>query len=262
MGSEIDTTSSFWKRYFTSEEDARKIDNFDTVASFKKPNDEFRSRRLQIMESLFEIDSQAVAKPKKESLLIAETLSKNVIHDCEEEACKDEIYTVERPKKFGNLLEKELDDYAQLIGFNNVNVPDKKRKAEVSEGCRSRTKIEADKKRKAEVSEGCRSRTKIEADKKRKAEVSEGCRSRTKIEADKKRKVEEKNEKRVVDSYDLKFEVSKRRFEEKNKEIEKSKKKVQILDMKDIVPPPQKSGRNGKTKRGFGSRMKKILKKL
>ncbi|KAL2518923.1 Uncharacterized protein Adt_15170 [Abeliophyllum distichum] len=248
MGSEIDTTSSFWKRYFTSEEDARKIDIFDlinasiTVASFKKPNDEFRSRRLQIIESLFEIDSQAVAKPKKESLLIAETLSKNVIHDCEEEACKDEISTVERPNKFGNLLEKELDDYAQLIGFNNVNVPDKKRKAEVSEGCRSRTKIEADKKRKGEV--------------------SEGFRSRTKIEADKKRKVEEKNEKRVVDSYDLKFEASKRRFEEKNKEIEKSKKKVQILDMKDIVPPPPKSGRNGKTKRGFGSRMKKILKKL
>ncbi|KAL2518922.1 Uncharacterized protein Adt_15169 [Abeliophyllum distichum] len=250
MGSKIDTTSSFWKRYFTSEEDARKIDNFDlinasiTVASFKKPNDEFRSRRLQIIESLSEIDSQAVAKPKKESPLIAKTLSKNVIHeyDCEEEACKDEIYTVERPKKFGNLLEKELDDYAQLIGFNNVNVPDKKRKAEVSEGCRSRTKIEADKKRKAEV--------------------SEGFRSRTKIEADKKRKVEEKNEKRVVDSYDLKFEASKRRFEEKNKEIEKSKKKVQILDMKDIVPPPPKSGRNGKTKRGFGSRMKKILKKL
>ncbi|KAL2518954.1 Uncharacterized protein Adt_15201 [Abeliophyllum distichum] len=248
MGSEIDTTSSFWKRYFTSEEDARKIDIFDlinasiTVASFNKPNDEFRSRRLQIIESLFEIDSQAVAKPKKESLVIAETLSKNVIHDCEEEACKDVISTVERPNKFGNLLEKELDDYAQLIGFNNVNVPDKKRKAEVSEGCRSRTKIEADKNRKAEV--------------------SEGFRSRTKIEADKKRKVEEKNEKRVVDSYDLKFEASKRRFEEKNEEIEKSKKKVQILDMKDIVPPPPKLGRNGKTKRGYGSRMKKILKKL
>ncbi|KAL2493930.1 uncharacterized protein Fot_37687 [Forsythia ovata] len=178
MGSQIDTTSSFWKRYFSSEEDARKIDIFDlinasiTVASFKKPNDEFRSRRLQIIESLFATDSQAVAKPKKESLLIAETLCKNVIHDCEDEACKDEISTGERPKKFGNLLEKELDDYAQLIEFNNVNVPDKKRKAEDSEGCRSGTKIEADKKR----------------------------------------KVGEKGEKRVVDSYDLKFEASKRIF--------------------------------------------------
>ncbi|KAL2493937.1 Uncharacterized protein Fot_37694 [Forsythia ovata] len=124
MGSQIDTTSSFWKCYFSIEEDARKIDIFDlinasiTVASFKKPNDEFRSRRLQIIESLFATDSQAVAKPKKESLLIAEALSKN--------------------------------------------------------------------------------------------------------------------------------------------EIEKSKKKVQILDVKDIVPPPPKLGRSGKPKRGFGSRMKKI----
>ncbi|KAL2546110.1 uncharacterized protein Fot_15343 [Forsythia ovata] len=226
MGS---ATRSFWKRYFSSEEDARKIDIFDlinasiTVASFKKPNDEFRSRRLQIIESLFATDSQAVAKPKKESLLIAETLSKNVIHDCKDEAyCKDDISTGERPKKFGNLLEKELDDYAQLIGFNNVNVPDKKRKAEVSERCRSGTKIEADKKR----------------------------------------KVEEKSEKRVVDSYDLKFEASKRRFVEKNEEIEKSKKKVQILDLKDIVPPPPKLDRSGKPKRGFGSRMKKIQKTL
>ncbi|KAL2546113.1 uncharacterized protein Fot_15346 [Forsythia ovata] len=229
MGSEIDITSSFWKRYFSSE-DPRKIDIFDlinasiTVASFKKPNDEFRSRRLQIIESLFATDSQAVAKPKKESLLIAETLSKNVIHDCKDEVCKDDISTGERPKKFGNLLEKELDDYAQLIGFNNINVPDKKRKDEVSERCRSGTKIEADKKR----------------------------------------KVEEKSEKRVEDSYDLKFEASKRRFVEKNEEIEKSKKKVQILDVKDIVPLPRppKLGRNGKPKRGFGSRMKKIQKKL
>ncbi|KAL2546104.1 uncharacterized protein Fot_15337 [Forsythia ovata] len=164
MGSEIDITSSFWKRYFSSEEDARKIDIFDlinasiTVASFKKPNDEFRSRRLQIIDSLFATDSQA----------------------------------------------------------------------------------------------------------KRKAEVSERCRSGTKIEADKKIKVEEKSEKRVVDFNDLKFEASKRRFVEKNEEIEKSKKKVQILDVKDIVPlpPPPKLGRNGKPKRGFGSRMKKIQKKL
>ncbi|KAL2516537.1 uncharacterized protein Fot_30508 [Forsythia ovata] len=107
MGSKIDIRSSFWKHNFSSEEDARKIDIFNlinasiTVVCFKKPN-EFCSRRLQIIEPLFATDCQALAKPKKESLLVAETLSKNVIHDCEDEACKDEIFAGERPKKFGS----------------------------------------------------------------------------------------------------------------------------------------------------------------
>ncbi|CAA3033165.1 Hypothetical predicted protein [Olea europaea subsp. europaea] len=151
MGFEINIGSSFWKWYFHNEEDARKINIFDlinasiTVASFKKP-DEFRSKRLWIMESLFTNDSKA----KMGSRLIVKVPSKInqepiMIQGCKDQACKDEIFS--RHKKFDD-LERELDEFAQPVGFHNVNVPDNKRKAEVSKICRSGTMFKADKKRK------------------------------------------------------------------------------------------------------------------
>ncbi|CAI9785415.1 unnamed protein product [Fraxinus pennsylvanica] len=158
--------SFFWKGYFRNEEDARKNDIFDlintsiTLASIENPN-EFRSRRMQIIESLFDSDSQAPAKPKKRSNHNARPTSKNqeriVIHGCKDQACQDEIAAEEcfdefanqlekeldddaQPaeeslEEFANQLEKELDDHAQPIGLCNVHLrdkkPDKKRKAEV-----------------------------------------------------------------------------------------------------------------------------------
>ncbi|CAA2992891.1 Hypothetical predicted protein [Olea europaea subsp. europaea] len=90
---------------------------------------EFRSRRMQIIESLFDADSQGAAKPKKRSNKIARTTpSKNqeriVIHGCKDHACKEES-TDECFEEFANHLERELDEHAQPIGFYSVNEPDK-----------------------------------------------------------------------------------------------------------------------------------------
>ncbi|CAA2992892.1 Hypothetical predicted protein [Olea europaea subsp. europaea] len=112
--------SFYWKGYFRSEEDARKNDIFDlinasiTLASIEDPK-EFRSRRMQVIESLFDADTQAPAKPKKRSNKIARTTpSKNqeriVIHGCKDHACKEES-TVDadsqapaKPKKRSNKI--------------------------------------------------------------------------------------------------------------------------------------------------------------
>ncbi|CAA2992888.1 Hypothetical predicted protein [Olea europaea subsp. europaea] len=285
--------SFYWKRYFRSEEDARKNDIFDlinasiTLASIEDPK-EFRSRRMQIIESLFDADSQGPAKPKKRSNKIARTTpSKNqeriVIHGCKDHACKEES-TVDadsqasaKPKKrsnkiaritpsknrerivihgckdhackeestdecfeeFDDHLERELDEHAQPIGFYSVNEPDNISAEESFEEFTNQLEKEFDEDAKPTEESFEEFANQLEKeldedaqpigfhnvtvpDKKRKAEVSKQCRSGTMFEADKKRKIEGKQGKRGN--------------------------------------PSSRLRRDDKPKRGFGSRMKKIQK--
>ncbi|CAA2968690.1 Hypothetical predicted protein [Olea europaea subsp. europaea] len=205
----------------------------------------------------------------------------------------------ESDNEFADFLERELDDeYAELTEFDNVMMASLKpisvrpqlhdstvrelkgrpqfpvssvfkhdmecgelRFDKVVKPINVRPKLEEKPQRFLDqrVSKGY-TETKYEGgqDKPRKIEVLKRC-GGTKLEINKKRKIEEIDGKRAMDSHDLKFEATKTRFDERTQQIEKAKRRVRILDSKEIAQQPR-LGRNGKPKQGFGSRMKKIQK--
>ncbi|CAA2992894.1 Hypothetical predicted protein [Olea europaea subsp. europaea] len=190
---------------------------------------------------------------KKPDKISAEESFKEFANQLEKELDEDAQTTEESLEEFANQLEKELDEHAQPVGFYNVNEPDKKSEEESLDEFSNEHERELDEDAQPIGLHNVNVPDK-KPNKKRKAEVSKICRSGTKFEADKKRRVVENTEKRGVQSYEFKLDASKRRFEERNRQIEKAKRRVQVRS--------SRMGRDGKPKQGFGSRMKKIQKSM